>query len=156
AMVSTKPKLLLSRCGICGHSGSWLVRSGKKSRVMSQATKAKIFDALATEFHAAGLGDFNEAMKALDESTQHVEQGFKAANLVQLKRILKGVPEPSAGDLQKTLDNIKGKLRYELRPAIVNTLQQFKKALPHKRGGGRPRALTTEQKSAACDAVALL
>jgi hypothetical protein len=124
---------------------------------MTPETKAKIYDALAREFHEAGLGDFNEAMSLLDNETSYVEQGFKAGILIKLKKTLEGVPEPSAENLQKTLDNIKGKLRYELRPAILNTLQQFKKVLPRKRGGGRPQVFATaEQKAAACNSVGTL
>ena len=133
------------------------VTSQKKKRAMTPETRAKIIDAIAQEFHEAGMGDFNDAMRLLEEAPAYTELGFKVGILIRVKKILDSAVEPSAEQLEETLGNINGKLRYMLRPAILTSLKQFKKTLPYKRGGGRPRALASEeQKAAACDAVSVL
>ena len=101
--------------------------SEKKKRALTPETRAKIIDAIAQEFHGAGMGDFNDAMRLLEEAPAYIEQGFNAGILIRVKTILDSAVEPSAEQLEETLSNINGKLRYMLRPAILTSLKQFKK-----------------------------
>jgi hypothetical protein len=132
------------------------VTAKKKKPRMTSGTKKKVIDAIEQEFQAAGLGGFDKAVRLMEEERTYVMQGIKGGILASALKQFEDVPEPSAEDLEKTLDNIKGKLRYGLRPAIVKALQQYKKILPYKRAGGRRRALTPEQKVEACNAVSAL
>jgi hypothetical protein len=132
------------------------VTAQKKKRRMTSETKRKIIDAIGEEFQAAGLGGFDEAIHLMEEDRSRVMQGLKGGILASAMKQFDDAPEPSAEDLEKTLGNINGKLRYDLRRVIVKALQQYKNILPYRRGGGRQKALTAEQRVEACDAVSAL
>lgn len=102
--------------------------TGKKKKTgITEQAKKKIIAAISEEFQAAGLGRFDEAVQLMEEERELLMQGVKGGILTSALKMLRDAPEPSNEALEQTIANITGKLRYQLGPAIMETLQQCKK-----------------------------
>jgi hypothetical protein len=150
-MVLLRPKPLLVSFGSLALNMSQL----NKRRKMTVGTRKKIMDAMNEELSAAGLDSFEDHSRLLDKVTADLVAPYiKVGFLLQTQKDLANMNEPSPKELEQTLANIKGKLRYRFREPLTSSLKDLKRKLPHRPGGGRTPALTPEQKSEACDSVA--
>jgi hypothetical protein len=152
-MVLLEPNQPRDRFGLV--AGQFLsMGSRKKKPRLTPETREKLIAAYDVEFQAAGLGTFRDLERVMKNVS--APNSFNASLLAGIESVLNEMSEPSPQKLQKILSELKGKLRYEIRPMMTKALKGMKDKLPRKPSGGRSPALTPEQKSKACDAVASL
>jgi hypothetical protein len=122
----------------------------KKNSGLRPETKKKLMSVYNDELRAAGLGTFED----VDRLVKGSRNTINIALLASIENILNRMSEPTAQELETIISELRGKLRYEIRPMMDKLAREIKTRLPRRRSGGRGPALTSKQKSEACDAVA--
>jgi hypothetical protein len=125
-----------------------------KTPHLSPETRKQLIAVYNEELRAAGLGTFDDLHRLIAETS--TRNTINAALLGKLEDILNRMSEPTPQELKTIVSELKGKLRYEIRPIMVQATLEIKKRVPRKRGGGRRKALAPQEESQACDEVSKL
>src|SRR6266849_4699930 len=126
----------------------------KKTARLSRETRKKLITVYNEELRAAGVGTFDDVQRVIAETS--TASTINGALLAKIEEMLNRMSEPTPQELEKIMSELKGKLRYAIRPLMVQATLEFKKRLLRKPSSGRGASLNAEQKREACDQVAAL
>src|ERR1700747_2392313 len=123
----------------------------KRKTKLTPKTRQKIIGIYNEELRAAGLCTFDDLKQLVAKDDVH--STINLGLLGKLENILDRMEEPTPKELEQIISETSGKLRYAIRPTMVQVIKEVKARLLKKKKGD---SLTPQQKSAACDEVAAL